>query len=112
MIAGAGVMAVPDAHLLFAMRRAHARIHVEDDASRRAPAMHKVDPLARQVSKSRKIRRCRKPLRLEAAHLARRSCAALRGFAADNPAHRGIVTQTFSVVHIFVSGKATKYRLP
>ena len=28
MVAGAGIMAVPDAVLLFAVRRAHARIHV------------------------------------------------------------------------------------
>src|ERR1700730_12318262 len=32
MITGAGIMAVPDAHLLFAARRADARIHVEHDA--------------------------------------------------------------------------------
>ena len=32
MIAGAGVMPVPNAHLLLAMGRAHARIHVEHDA--------------------------------------------------------------------------------
>src|SRR4029077_16714807 len=36
MIAGAGVMAVPDAVLLFAVGRAHARIHVKHDAFRRA----------------------------------------------------------------------------
>ena len=48
MIAGAGVMAVPDAHLLLAMGRADARIHVEHDASRRTAAMHAVDPLAGQ----------------------------------------------------------------
>src|SRR5262245_31305295 len=36
MIAGAGVMAVPEAHLLLAMSRADARIHVEHDASLRA----------------------------------------------------------------------------
>jgi hypothetical protein len=47
MIAGAGVMPVPDAQLLLAMGRAHARIHVEHDASRRAATVHKVDPLAR-----------------------------------------------------------------
>jgi hypothetical protein len=35
--------------------------------------VHKVDPLAGQVSKSRKVLGCRKPLRLEAAHQARRS---------------------------------------
>ena len=37
---------------------------------------------------------------------------ALRRFAADNPAHSRIVTQALGVVHILVSGKATKYRLP
>src|SRR5262249_47876838 len=56
---------------------------------------------------------CRKQrLRLEAPHLTRRSRAALRRFAADNPAHRRIVAQALGVVHILVSGKATKYRLP
>src|SRR5262249_17503158 len=56
---------------------------------------------------------CRKQrLRLEAPNLTRRSRAALRRFAADNPAHRRIVAQALGVVHILVSGKATKYRLP
>jgi hypothetical protein len=32
--------------------------------------------------------------------------------AADNPAHRRIMPQTLSVIHILVSSKATKYRLP
>ena len=36
-------MAVPDAVLLLVMRRAHARIHVEHDASRRATAVHEVN---------------------------------------------------------------------
>ena len=38
-------MAVPDAVLLLVMRRAHARIHVEHDASRRATAVHEVNRL-------------------------------------------------------------------
>src|SRR5262245_31596602 len=49
---------------------------------------------------------------LSQTHLTRRSRAALRRFAADNPAHRRIVAQALSVVHVLVSGKATKYRLP
>src|SRR5262249_49568007 len=56
MIAGAGVMPVPDAHLLLAMGWAHARIHVEHNAPWRAAAVHKVDPLGRQASKSREVR--------------------------------------------------------
>jgi hypothetical protein len=109
MIAGAGVMAVPDAHLLLAVGRAHARIHVEDDASRRAAAVHKVDPIARQVGKRREVRRCREPLRFEATHLARRSRTALRRFAADNPAHRRIVAQALGVVHVLISSETTKH---
>jgi hypothetical protein len=46
VIAGAFVMPVPDAHLLFAMGRADAGIHVEHDASRRTAGMNLVDPLA------------------------------------------------------------------
>src|SRR6266446_3431207 len=71
MIAGAGVMAVPDARLQLPMGRAHARIHVEHDASRPAATVHKVDPLAGQIGNSREVLGCREPLRLEAAHLAR-----------------------------------------
>src|SRR5215475_12212081 len=75
-------------------------------------AVYKVDPLARQVGKSSEVLGRREPLRLEAPHLTRRSRAPLRRFAADNPAHRRIVAQALGVVHILVSGKATKYRLP
>src|SRR5262245_20685286 len=67
--------------------------------------MHKVDPLARQVGKSSEVLGRREPLRLEAAHLTRRSRTALRRFAADNPAHSRIMAQTLGVVHILVSGK-------
>src|SRR6266568_5688357 len=97
MIAGAGVMAVPDTHLLLAVGRAHARIHVEHDAARRSAAVHKVDPPAGQVGKSREVLRCREPSRLEAAHLARRSHTALRRFATNDPAHCRIVTRSASL---------------
>src|SRR3974390_844909 len=112
MIAGAGVMAVPYAVLLLAMGRADARIHVEHDATGRPAGMHKVDPPAGQVSKSRKVLGCHEPLRLETTHLARRSRMGVRRFAAENPAHRRIMPQTLGVVHILVSGKPTEYRLP
>src|SRR5215470_5626595 len=64
------------------------------------------------VGKSSEVLGRREPLRLEAPHLTRRSRAPLRRFAADNPAHSRIVAQALGVVHILVSGKATKYRLP
>src|SRR5262245_65504210 len=105
-------MAVPAAVLLLAMGRAHTRIHVEHDATRRPSTVHKIDPLGGQVGKSGKVLGCREPSRLEAAHLAWRCGTPLGRFATDNPTHRRIMTQALGVVHVFVSGKATKYRLP
>jgi hypothetical protein len=70
-IAGALVVAVPDAHLLLAMCRADARIHIEHDAARWPSSVHEVDPLTGQGGKGGEVRICRKPLRLETAHLAR-----------------------------------------
>src|SRR5262249_34197648 len=73
-------------------------------------AVHKVDPLARQIGKSSEVLGRREPLRLEA--LTRRSCPTLSRFAADNPAHRRIVAQALGVVHILVSGTPPKSPLP
>ena len=52
MIAGAGIMPVPDTVFLLAVRRADARIHVEQDTSRRTAAMHAIDPLAGKIDES------------------------------------------------------------
>jgi hypothetical protein len=70
-----------------------------------------VDPLAGEIAKRAKIVGSRKPPRFESARLARRCCATLRRFAADNPAHRRIVTKALGVVDIFISGEAAEYRL-
>jgi hypothetical protein len=43
---------------------AHARIHVEHNATGRPSAVHMIDPLAGQGSKSRKVLGCREPLPL------------------------------------------------
>ena len=101
-------MAVPDAVLLFAMRRAHARIHIEHDAARRTASMNAIDPSAGKISKSGKVLFGCEPARLEAAHLARRGRATMRRLTADNPARRQIMTQTLGVVHIFVSSKTAE----
>ncbi len=45
------------------------------------------------------------------AYLARRRCATVRRLAADDPAHRRIMAQAFSVVHVLVSGEAAKKRV-
>ena len=105
-------MAVPDAVLLFAVRRADARIHIEHDASWRTAAMNFVDPLAGQIGERRKVPFCREPARLEATHLACRRRASRSRFAADNPSNRRIMAKTFCVVDILVSGKPPKHGLP
>src|SRR5258708_13797579 len=112
MIACAGVMAVPYGVLLLGLRRTHARSHVEHDTSRWATAVHKVNPLAGQVGKSREVCRCREPLRLEASHLARRGCVTLIRLATDDPAHGRIMAQTFGVVHALISIPTSIPRIP
>jgi hypothetical protein len=52
MITGAFVVAIPDAVLLFAVGRAHARIHVEHDASRRTAVMNTINPMAGKIAES------------------------------------------------------------
>jgi hypothetical protein len=52
MITGAVIVTVPDAHLLLAMGRTDARIHVEQDTSRRTAVMHAIDPLACKIGES------------------------------------------------------------
>ena len=102
-------MAVPHAVLLLAMCRAHAQIHVEHDTSRRAATVHKVDPPTGKISERGKVPFHREPTCLEAAHLARRSRTAMRRLAADDPAHRRIMTQALGVVHILISSEAAEH---
>src|SRR5207344_2752835 len=85
VVAGAGEVAVPNAHLLLALGRTDARIHVEHDSSRRTAAMNDVDPLTGEVGECREVvGRC-EPLGLEAAHPARRGRRTLSRFATDDP---------------------------
>src|SRR3984893_14413944 len=112
MITGAVIVAIADAVFLLAMRRADARIHVEQDTSRRTATMNAVDPFAGKISERRKVLFRREPARLKAAHLARRSRCIRGRLSADYPPHRGIMAQALSVVHIFISGKSPKYGLP
>lgn len=74
--------------------------------------MHAVDPLAGKIGERQQIFVGGEPARFEAAHLARRRRASCGGFAADDPAHRGIVTQALGVVHILVPGEPSEHRLP
>jgi hypothetical protein len=112
VVARAGIMPVPDAHLLLAMGRADAGVHVEHDAPRRPAAMHTVDPLAGQIGEGREVLLRRQPACLEATHLAWRCRHARSRLAADDPAHRRIMPQALGIVDIFVSRQPSEHRLP
>jgi hypothetical protein len=112
MVTGTGIMSVPDAHLLLAMGRADAGIHVEHDAPRRPAAMDTVDPSAGQIGEGREVLLRRQPACLEAPHLAWRCRRARSRPAADDPAHRRIMPQAQGVVDILVPGKPPEHRLP
>jgi hypothetical protein len=53
--------------------------------------MDTIDPVAGKISESGKVLSNGEPLGLEAAHLARRCTTTRSRFAADYPAHRGIM---------------------
>ena len=112
MVAGALIVAVPDAHLLFTMGRADARIHVEHDAARRPMGMNPVDPLAGQIGKPGQVLLCRQPARLETPHLAGRGRRSGSRLAADDPTHRRIMAQAFGIIDILIPGKPPEHRLP
>ena len=90
--------------------------HLEDNIA--AVAHHLRADLDQLVLQGRqrpvldRLRRRQRAQEIAAPHLTRRRRAPLRRFAADNPAYSRIVAQALGVVHILVSGKATKYRLP
>src|SRR4051812_28301752 len=68
MVAGASEMTVIGTAFLFAISRAFARIHVENDGLRPSPPTHFVNPLSRQIDKSGKVLGPAQPLCLKAAH--------------------------------------------
>ena len=69
--------------------------------------MHRINPHTQQIGEGDEVVIRRQKLGLEPAHLAGGCAAALDGLAADNPTHRGIVTQTVGVVHVLVAGETT-----
>src|SRR6516162_1398894 len=112
MVAGAAEVAVVGTAFLLAVGWALARIHVEHDHPRRSSLVHLVDPPAGQISKSGKVLGPTEPLRLEAAHLARRGGSSGDRPVADHPAHRRVATQSFGVVHVLITSQPSEHRLP
>ena len=111
MIAGATEMAIVRRSLLFAMGRADAAVHVENDHLRRAAVVNTVDPNPVHVGQDFNVRIARQKLRLEPPHLAGGRGLSFDGLAADYPPHGGITPQTLGVVHVFITAKAAKHRL-
>jgi len=74
--------------------------------------MDGINPLAGKIGERRMVLFHREPARLEAAHLARRCRCPQCRIAANNPTHRGIVTQAFRVVHVLKTRKPPKHGLP
>ena len=73
--------------------------------------MNSVDPLPGQTGARGKVLVTRERLGLEPPHLAGRGRFALDRLAADDPAHRGITSQSVGVVDVLVSRKPTEHRL-
>jgi hypothetical protein len=90
VITGATKMAVVGAAFLLAVGRALTRIHVEHDDPWRAPPVHGVDPLARQIGKSGEVLRPGQPGGLKAAHLAGGGSGPSDRSVSYHPAHRRV----------------------
>jgi hypothetical protein len=73
--------------------------------------VHPVDPGAGEIRKGREVRLARRPLGLEAAHLADRRRRPIDTLPADNWPHRRIAGERLSVVDVFVAGEPTIDRL-
>src|SRR5674476_71497 len=111
MIAGAGEVAVVGGAFLVAIGLAHTRVHVEHDAVQRATAVYPVNPSPAKIGERNKVLIIRKPLGLEASHLAGGGCLLRCGPTANNPSHRRITPEPVGVVHVLVSGDTPKHRL-
>ena len=104
MIASAAEVAVVCRSLLFAMGRADAAVHVENDHLRWAAVMNTVDPGPVHVDQGFNVRIARQKLRFETPHLAGGCSLSFHGFASNNPTHGGITSQTLAIIHVLWRG--------
>src|ERR1035437_1886855 len=111
MITGAGEVAVVGGAFLVAIGLAHTRVHGEHDTVQRTAAVHPVNPSPAEIGERDKVLCMRKPVGLEASHLAGGGCLLRCSTTANDPARR-ITPEPVGVVHVLVSGKATEHRLP
>ena len=111
MVAGAAEVTIVRRSLLFAMGRADAAVHVENDHLRWAAVMNPVDPRPVHVGQDFNVRIGRQKLRLEPSHLAGGRSLSFDGLATNNPPHGRITSETPGVVYVLITTKATKHRL-
>jgi hypothetical protein len=104
-------MAIVGAAFLGAVRLADAAVHVQHDDALRLAGMHPIDPSAGQIGESREVRLARQPRGLKAGHLTGRSGLTIQPVATDHGAHRRIVRETVSIVHVLIPGQAAEHRL-
>ena len=111
MVAGTAEVAVVRRSLLFAMGRADAAVHVENNHLRWAAVMNTVDPRPVHVGQDFNVRIGRQKLRLESPHLAGGRSLSFDGLATNNPPNGRITSETPDVVYVLITTKATKHRL-
>ena len=104
-------MPVPHCTFLIAMHRALGAVHIQRDALRRPPVMHRVDPAAGQISEGGEVLRSGQHLRLEPTHGAGRRRTPLHRTSTDELAHHRITAQSVGVVDVLIAGKAWENRL-
>ena len=97
MIACTAEVTIVRRSLLFAMGRADATVHIENDLPRRVPVMNTVDPRPVHVGQDFNVRIGRQKPRLEAAHLAGGRSLSIDGLASTNPTHGGITSKALSL---------------
>ena len=73
--------------------------------------MHPVDPGAGKIGQRREVGLAGQPSGLETAHLAGRGGLTIQAGAIHHGTHRGIMSETIGVVHVFIPGEATEYGL-
>ena len=104
-------MTIVSRSLLFFMGRTDAAVHVENDHLRWTAVMNTVDPCPAHVGQGFNVYISRQKPCLKTPHLAGGRSLSFDGLATNNPPHGGITSETVSVVHVFISTKATKNRL-
>ena len=77
----------------------------------RVAVMNPVDPMPGKIGQGFNVCVGGQKLRLEPPHLAGGCSLSFHGFAANNPTHGGITSQTLSIIHVFITANASKQRL-